>query len=86
MQAPSPTKLIVEQATPPEFAGGLFIPPQARMRPMDGTVRAVGSAVREIREGDKVIVQWQHGGTQTFEHDDHNYWLLNERQVLARIE
>ena len=68
------------------MAGTLHIPFQHNYRPSDGTVRAVGSKVTEVKSGDRVIVAWQHGGTQTFQHDGRDYWLLNERQVLARIE
>jgi co-chaperonin GroES (HSP10) len=84
MQPPSPTKVIVEQT--PAQAGALFIPEAARVKPMDGIVHSVGSGVRELRAGDHVLVNWQNGGTGDFHHGGKDYWLLNENQVLARIE
>ena len=85
-QAPGPRKVVVEKTPKQAFAGALFIPEQARVLPMDGTVRAVGSKVsKDITVGSTVLVEWRHGGTQQFEHEGKEYWLLNEPQVVAII-
>jgi co-chaperonin GroES (HSP10) len=85
MQAPGPTKVIVEQSPMQTHVGGLEIPECARVKPMDGIVRAVGSEVLEPKLNDKVLVQWQHGNTETFSYGGKMYWKLDQKQVLAVI-
>ena len=52
---------------------------------MDGRVVAVGSKIQDISVGNIVLVEWRNGGTEQFSHDGKDYWLLNERQILAVI-
>lgn len=83
LKAAHPAKVIVEQSVPPERSELLFIPEAARIKPMDGVVRAVGSKVTRLHEGDRVLVSWQHGGTEQFTHEGKDYWLLHEHQIIA---
>jgi chaperonin GroES len=85
MLAPRPTKVIVEKTPEQTHAGGLYIPPNARVKPMDGRVIAIGSGVHDVKVGDVVLVGWRNGGTEQFSHDGKDYWLLNERQILAVV-
>jgi chaperonin GroES len=84
-KSPSPTKVIVEKTPEQTHAGALFIPTSARVKPMDGMVVAVGSRVHNLAVGDVVLVEWRSGGTHQFSHDGKDYWLLNERQILAVV-
>lgn len=85
MHSPKPTKVIVEKTPTQEFVGKLFIPDLNRVKPMDGKVIAVGANVKDLRVGDHVLVEWRHGGTEQFSRNGKDYWLLNERQVLAIV-
>ena len=83
LRVANPKKVLVEQSPPQTHSGNLFIPQSAQVRPMDGTVVAIGSGIRDLEVNYKVLVGWQHGGTETFTMDGKDYWLLNEWQVLA---
>lgn len=85
VHTPGPNKVIVEKTPEQAFAGNLFIPPQARVKPMDGRVVAVGSKIQDLQPGNIVLVEWRNGGTEQFSHGDKDYWLLNERQILAVV-
>lgn len=87
MQSPAPRKLVIEKMPEPAVIGRIFIPEHHRQRtcPAEGLVHSTGSAVKELKHGDKVLVDWSHGGTHQFERNGNTFWLVNETQVLAVI-
>ena len=70
--------------------GGIFIPDNAKEKPMQGIVRAVGAGRRsdkgeliamELKEGDKVLYG-KYSGTEVTV-DSKNYLIVKENDILA---
>jgi chaperonin GroES len=70
--------------------GGIFIPDNAKEKPMQGIVKAVGAGRRsekgeiiamELKEGDKVLYG-KYSGTEVTV-DGKNYLIVKENDVLA---
>jgi len=49
-----------------------------------GTVMAVGPKVQELKEGDRVLFQVFLGSI--IRHEDQEYFLLNEGEIVAKLE
>ncbi len=62
-------------------AGGLLLPEGAEGRPYRGVVQAVGSKVKDVKPGDKVIFSKYAGGPFKFE--GKSVHLITEENVLA---
>lgn len=71
---------------PPKMIGLIHVLEPSVWRPSDGTVVSIGSEVKDLSLGDRVFFQWQHGGSQRFGHEGRDYYLLNNKQILAIIE
>lgn len=72
---------------------GLVIPDNAKEKPQEGTVLAVGpgrvddSGKRvplDVAEGD-VVIYSKYGGTEV-KYDGQEYLLLNARDILAKVD
>jgi len=61
--------------------GGLFIPENCRTISNKGQVKAVGSLVTKVKEGD-VVYRVKDWGTQIIENGI-TYYLMNEGALLA---
>ena len=62
---------------------GLHIPVNARLRPLQAEVVAVGSGCCEVVVGNRVQVT-NHGGT-AIKASDGDYFLLEEEEIVAII-
>ena len=74
-------------------AGGLFIPDNAKDKPIQGMVLAVGKgkvkedgsrAAMDVKEGDKVLFG-KYGGTEV-QYNEDEYLILREDDILAIVE
>ena len=88
---PLEDKIIVKQAeAETQTASGLFIPDNAKEKPQQGEVLAVGPGRREdkgeripmdVKVGDKVLYS-KYGGTEVH-YDGEDYLIVAARDVLA---
>ena len=79
----------------PKTAGGLFIPDNAKEKPVEGLVVSVGSGVRtkdgvlvplDVKAGDRVLFS-KYSGTEVKIHlDGGEHLILRENDVLAVLE
>ena len=91
---PLEDKIIVKQAeAETQTASGLFIPDNAKEKPQQGEVLAVGPGRRDdkgeripmdVKVGDKVVFS-KYGGTE-LKYGSEEYLVLSQRDVLAIIE
>lgn len=90
---PLEDKIIVKQAqAETQTASGLYIPDNAKEKPQQGEVLAVGPGRRDdkgeripmdVKVGDKVLYS-KYGGTEVH-YDGEDYLIVSSRDVLAII-
>ena len=88
---PLEDKIIVKQAeAQTQTASGLYIPDNAKEKPQQGEVLAVGPGRRddkgeripmEVKVGDKVLYS-KYGGTEVH-YDGEDYLIVGARDILA---
>ena len=64
-------------------AGGLYIPDAAKEKPQQGKVEAVGSEVKDLKKGDKVLFDRYSGSKVNL--DDVEYLIIKEEDILGII-
>lgn len=77
--------VVVEQeAAESKTASGLYLPTSAQEKPKVAKVLAVGSEVKEVKVGDRVI----YGGYSNTEvkHDGKDYILIKEENIFATVK
>ena len=62
---------------------GLYLPENAQEKPKTATVEAVGSDVKRIKAGDKIIYE-SYSGTE-IKHGGDDYILVKEEKILATV-
>lgn len=65
-------------------SGGLFIPDTAKEKPQKGIVEAVGSEVKDVKVGDKVLFDKYSGSKVNI--DEAEYLIIKEEDILGIIE
>ena len=81
---PLEDKIIVKQAeAETQTASGLFIPDNAKEKPQQGEVLAVGPGRRNdaVKVGDKVLYS-KYGGTEVH-YQGEDYLIVSARDILA---
>lgn len=88
---PLEDKIIVKQAeAQTQTASGLYIPDNAKEKPQQGEVLAVGPGRRDdkgeripmdVKVGDKVLYS-KYGGTEVH-YEDEDYLIVGARDILA---
>lgn len=91
---PISDRVIVRPDEPEDVTkGGIIIAEQAREKPQQGTVLAVGSGRRlsdgtvvssELAVGD-VVVYNKHSGTELKDKEDKSYLIMREEDILCII-
>jgi len=80
--------IVREDAERDRSDGGVFIPPTARAEENTGTVVSVGSKVKEVKPGDRVLYT-KYNGMEITRHvdDDHagETVVLREEELVAII-
>lgn len=76
--------VVQQEAAESKTASGLYLPEQAQEKPKTAKVLAVGSAVKEIAVGDRVV----YGGYSNTEikQDGQTYMLVKEENIYATVE
>ena len=87
-------RLIVEVLEEEEVTvSGIVLPDTAKEKPQEGKVIAVGPGDRdedgkripiELKVGDRVLYQ-KYAGTE-FKHEDEEFLILSEKDILAIVE
>lgn len=64
-------------------ASGIILPENAQEKPKTATVQAVGPDVKGIKVGDRII--YKSYSTTDIKHDNVDYLLVKEEDVLAKV-
>jgi chaperonin GroES len=81
---PLKDRVVVSYSEEPEkTAGGLYVPETAKEKPQEGKVEAVGSEVKEVKKGDKVVFDKYSGSKITSGGTD--YLIIKEEDILAIV-
>ena len=62
-------------------AGGLYIPDTAKEKPQSGQVEAIGSEVKSLKVGDKILFDRYSGSKINI--DNTEYLIVKEEDVLG---
>ncbi|MEJ2182113.1 MAG: co-chaperone GroES [Nitrospirota bacterium] len=82
---PLKDRVVVSYAEEPEkTSGGIYVPDTAKERPQQGTVEAVGSEVKEVKVGDKVLFDKYTGSKVKV--GDSEQLVVKEEDILAIVE
>ena len=69
---------------PDKTAGGLYVPDSAKEKPQIGKVEAVGSEVKDLKKGNKVLFDKYSGSRINV--DDKEQLVIKEEDILAIVE
>lgn len=64
-------------------ASGLFLPDNAKEKPVVATVAAVGPDVEQVKKGDKIL--YKEYSTTEIKIDGTEYLIVKEEDILATI-
>ncbi len=87
---PLGNRLVIERKEAISTKGGILLPESAKEKPRQGTVIAVGSGKiddkgnkhsLDLKVGDQILFS-SYSGTE-YKHDEIDYLILNEEDVLA---
>lgn len=76
--------LVKTEKAEEKTASGLFIPQTSQEKTQFATVEAVGSEVKAVKKGDKILHD-KYVGT-ALKIDDEDYLILDIKEVLAVID
>jgi chaperonin GroES len=68
----------------PKTASGLYLPDNAQEKPKVAKVLAVGSSVKQIKAGDRII--YKSYSTTEIKLDTEEYILVKEEDILATVK
>ncbi len=72
---------VEEQLT--KTAGGIYIPDNAsKEKPQSATVQAVGSSVKDVKVGDKVLFA-KYADSSEVKIDDDEYLVIKTKEILG---
>ena len=71
------------EAAKTKTASGIYLPDGAREKPKIATVTAVGSMVKFVKKGDKIVYK-AYAATE-LKVDKEEYVIMNEEDVLAVV-
>ena len=89
MLKPVGRRVLVERVTEEEGKGGIIIPDTAKEKPQQGIVKEVAKVSKDedpipVKKGDRILFS-KFGGTEV-EYKDKEYLILDEDDILAKIE
>lgn len=64
-------------------AGGIYVPDTAKEKPQSGKVEAVGSEVKEVKEGDEVMFDRYSGSKIKVDGEEH--LIIKEEDILGIV-
>lgn len=69
--------------TPEKTASGLYLPDNAKEKPVVAEVKAVGPDVKSVKKGDKIL--YKEYSTTEIKIDGTEYLIVKEEDILATI-
>lgn len=66
-----------------QTASGLYLPDQAKEKPVLAVVQAVGKDVKDIKVGDKIL--YKEYSTTEVKINDTEYLIVKEEDILATV-
>ncbi len=89
MLKPVGRRVLVKRVTEEEGKGGIIIPDTAKEKPQQGIVKEVAKVSKDedpipVKKGDRILFG-KYGGTEV-EYKDEEYLILDEDDILAKIE
>jgi chaperonin GroES len=66
-------------------ASGIFIPNTATEKPQIAEILGVGSDVKRVKVGDRVVYKGGYGGASEVKVDANDYLLIKEEDILATV-
>ncbi|MEA1913451.1 MAG: co-chaperone GroES [candidate division WOR-3 bacterium] len=89
MIEPVGRRVLVKRVSEEEKKGGIIVPDTAKEKPQQGIVEAVAKVPKDedplpVKKGDKILFG-KYGGTEV-EYGDEEYLILDEDDILAKIE
>ncbi|HEU5121288.1 MAG TPA: co-chaperone GroES [Candidatus Saccharimonadales bacterium] len=73
----------VREAQKAQTASGIYLPDNAKEKPVVAEVKAIGPGVKEIKVGDKII--YKEYSTTELTIDGIEYLIVKEEDVLATV-
>lgn len=78
-------RVLIEPLKPVEkTSSGLFIPDSAQQAPQEANVISIGSEVKDIAIGDRVI--YSHYAGTKLDYDGHSYIVVEEIDVICTVK
>ena len=74
----------VREEAKTQTASGIYLPDSSKEKPVMAEVKAVGSDVKHVKVGDKII--YKEYSTTELKIDDTEYLIVKEEDVLATIK
>lgn len=71
----------VREAAATKTASGIYLPDNAKEKPTLATVVAIGSEIKEVKVGDKIVYK-EYGATE-LKIDGTEYLIVKEEDILA---
>lgn len=71
----------VREAAATQTASGIYLPDNVKEKPTLATVIAIGSEVKEVKVGDKIVYK-EYGATE-LKIDGTEYLIVKEEDILA---
>lgn len=66
-----------------QTASGLYLPDQAKEKPVFANVVAVGPDVKHVKEGDKIV--YKEYTTTDLKIDNQDYLIVKEEDILGKL-
>jgi chaperonin GroES len=73
----------IREVAATQTASGIYLPDNAKEKPVVATVKAVGPDVKGIKVGDRII--YKEYSTTELKIDGTEYLIVNEEDVLATV-
>jgi len=73
----------VREEAQTKTASGLYLPDNAKEKPVVATVQAIGPDVKGIKKGDRIL--YKEYSTTEFKIDGTEYLLVKEEDILATL-
>lgn len=73
----------VREAVKTQTASGLYLPDNAKEKPVVAEIKAVGSEVKNVKLGDKIL--YKEYSTTEVKIDDVEYLIVKEEDILGTL-
>ncbi|OYW84699.1 hypothetical protein B7Z17_03680 [Candidatus Saccharibacteria bacterium 32-49-10] len=73
----------VREEAKTQTASGIYLPDNAKEKPVLAVVKAVGADVKHVKEGDKII--YKEYSTTELKIDGTEYLVVKEEDILATV-